>query len=77
MFYSKGGIDIAAIPLYVKKPFRMKIGGPIIRSNIQNMKNSKYISYQKAIFEEFAEVISEKNIFTLTFGIINSIIGTL
>ena len=62
-FISKGGIDIAAIPLYVKKPFRMKIGGPIIRSNIQNMKNSKLISYQKAIFEEFAEVISEKNIF--------------
>lgn len=61
-FISKGGIDIAAIPLYIKKPFRMKIGGPIIRTSIQNMKISKLISYQKAIFEEFAEVILEKKL---------------
>ena len=54
-FISKGGLDIAAMPLSKERPFRMKIGGPIIRNTVQKMKLSKSIAYQKSIFENFAE----------------------
>ena len=61
-FISKGGLDIAAMPLSKERPFRMKIGGPIIRNTIQKMKLSKSIAYQKAIFENFAELILNKKL---------------
>ena len=62
---SKGGLDIAAILLTQKgiPPFRMKLSGPIIKKNIQNLKPSKILSYEKAILEQIAEIIIKKNNF--------------
>lgn len=56
---SKGGLDIAA--MLIEKNgnfiFKMKLGGPLIKKNIQELKPCKVLSYEKAIFENFAEII--------------------